>query len=309
MSSQKILVTGVAGFIGSNLAMKLLAEGYQVLGMDNLSTGSLESVPAGIEFHHADIRNRNIHPLFEGVGAVFHLAAKTNLPACLRDPIDAAEINVTGTANVLEACRENKVARVIYADTSAEYEGIPSLPSCVSKICPLSVYAVSKRGGALFCEAYKRSYSLDITTVRYFNVYGPAQDWKRTYPPVVSSFTSQLLAGKRPTIYGSGEKRRDFVYVDDVNDLHLTILRDGRARGRTYNVGSGTNHSVNEIFALIEAELKTGLRPHYVPELPGEAAVTLADISESCELGWRPQISIQEGLQRSINYYRQKPLV
>jgi UDP-glucose 4-epimerase len=303
---KNILVTGVAGFIGSNLAKKLLAEGYRVVGLDNLSTGTLENVPAGVEFHQTDIRSRDLHPLFAGIDAVFHLAAKTNLPACLKEPVDASDVNVTGTAMVLEACRQAKLSKIIYADTSAEYEGVPDLPSRVDHIRPLSAYAVSKRGGALFCDVYQRFYGLDITTVRYFNVYGPAQDWRRIFPPVVSSFTTQLLSGIQPTIYGTGEKRRDFIYVDDVNDLHLTILRDDRTRGGIYNVGSGTNYSINKIFELIDAELKTGLKPKYAAELPGEAEATLADISNSLALGWRPKVSIQEGLQRSINYYRER---
>jgi nucleoside-diphosphate-sugar epimerase len=302
----RVLITGVAGFIGSNLANKLLAEGYHVVGLDNLSTGTRENVPAAVEFHQGDIRNRNLYPLFQGVDAVFHLAAKTSLPACLKDPVEAADINVTGTANVLEACRQAAVRRVVYADTSAEYEGVPDVPSRVERIRPVSAYAISKRGGALFCEMYQRFYGLDIITVRYFNVYGPAQDWMRIFPPVVSSFTTQLLSGKQPTIYGTGEKRRDFVYVDDVNDLHLTILRDDCARGGTFNVGSGSNYSINEMFELIEAELKTGLKPKYAPELPGEAEVTLAEISNSLALGWRPKVSLREGLRRSIDYYRER---
>ena len=309
MTSSKIVITGVAGFIGSNLAAKLLSEGYQILGLDNLSGGTLENVPAGVGFHQADIRSRDIYPLFEGAEAVFHLAAKTNLPACLKDLVDAADVNVTGTTNVLEACRRAKVPAVISADTSAEYEGVPDLPSRVDSIQPLSAYAISKRGGALFCDVYQRFYGLDITTVRYFNVYGPAQDWKRAFAPVVGSFTTQLLNGKRPTIYGSGKKRRDFIYVDDVNSFHLAILRETRTRGRTYNVGSGTNYSINEIFELIEAELRTGLRPKYAAELPGEAESTLADITDSLELGWRPEINIKEGLHRSIKYYRDKLLL
>jgi len=298
----------VAGFIGSNLARKLLGQGYEVLGLDNMSTGTPANVPAGVAFCPADIRNRNIYPLFERVDVVFHLAAKTNLPACLDDPVDAADVNVTGTVNVLEACRLAGVGRVIYADTSAEYEGVRDLPSTVKNICPLSAYAVSKHGGATFCEVYGRFYDLNITTLRYLNVYGPAQDWRRVFPPIVCSFTTQLLRKNQPTIFGTGQKRRDFIYVDDVNDFHLTILRDARSVGQVYNVGTGTNYSIAEIFDLIEAQLKTGLRPRYAPDLAGEADATLADISESVKLGWRPKIGIEEGLRRSIKYYREKIL-
>lgn len=304
----KILVTGVAGFIGSNLASKLLANGYQVLGLDNLSSGTRENVPADVAFHSADIRSADIYGLFEGVDTVFHLAAKTNLPDCLKHPVEASEVNVTGTANVLEAARRAKVRKFVYADTSAEYEGVPDFPSKVDRVCPLSAYAVSKRGGGLFCEVYQRFFALNITTVRYFNVYGPAQDWRRVLPPVVSSFATQLLVGKCPTIYGSGRKRRDFIYVDDVNDFHMIVLRDDRTNGRIFNVGSGKNYSVSEIFGLIENKLKTGLQPRYEPDLPGEAEITLADITDAEGLGWKPQVDIAPGLQRSIDYYRAKML-
>lgn len=298
----------MAGFIGSNLASKLLSQGHEVLGLDNMSTGTRDNVPAGVAFCPADIRHRDIYPLFERVDVVFHLAAKTNLPGCLNDPVDAADVNVTGTANVLEACRRARVGRMIYANTSAEYEGVRGLPSTVKKTCPRSAYAVSKRGGATFCEVYERFYDLNITTLRYFNVYGPAQDWRRVFPPVVCSFATQLLGKNQPTIFGTGQKRRDFIYVDDVNDFHLAILHDAGSRGQVYNVGSGTNHSIIEVFDLIEAQLKTGLRPRYAPDLAGEAAATLADISESEKLGWRPKIGIEEGLRRSIKYYREQLL-
>jgi len=303
-----VLVTGVAGFIGSNLAHRLVASGYEVLGIDNLSSGTPENVPPGVDFHIADIRGPEIYDLMRGADAVFHLAAKTNLPDCMKDPIAASEVNVTGTVNVLEAARRAKVGKVVYADTSAEYEGIKELPADVNKICPLSTYAVSKHGGALFCELYQRFFNPHITVLRYFNVYGPAQDWRRVFPPVVCSFITKLLRGERPTIYGTGKKRRDFIYVDDVNDFHLLVLKDHRCAGKVYNVGTGTNYSVLEIFNLIEEKLRTGLKPKWEPDMLCEADATLADIGENLQLNWRPRVEIHEGLQRTIDYYREKVL-
>ena len=303
---KKIVVTGVAGFIGSNLARNLLASNFKILGIDSLYSGTRENVPAGVDFHVADIRDREIEPLFVGADTVFHLAAKTNLPDCLKDPVAASDVNVTGTVNVLECARRTKVRKVVFADTSAEYEGIDELPAKTDKVCPISAYAVSKHGGALFCDIYRRFFDLNVTILRYFNVYGPAQDWQRVFPPVVCSFISKLLNGVRPSIYGTGEKRRDFIYVDDVNAFHMLVLQDDRTNGKTYNVGTGKNFSIAEIFALIEAKLKTGLKPQYEPDLPGEAEATLADISDGLQLGWRPRVTIDEGLQRSIEYYRRK---
>ena len=275
-------------------------------GLDDLSAGTLENVDQRVEFHQVDIRTPEIYPLFEGVDAVFHLAAKTSLVDCLAKPLEAADMNVSGTLNVLEAARKAKVRKFIYADTSAEYEGIHEFPTPEDKIQPIGVYAASKHGGATFCESYRRLYKMNVAMVRYFNVYGPAQDWRRVIPPVMSSFIIRMLQGENPLIYGTGEKRRDFIYVDDVNDLHLVILEDNRADGRVFNIGSGVNHSVNEIYQLVESLLKTGLKPIYKPDLPGEAEITLADIAAAKSLGWKPHIDIKEGLKRTIDYLQSR---
>jgi UDP-glucose 4-epimerase len=296
----------VAGFVGSNLAKKLLEKGYAVIGLDNLSAGTIENVDPRVDFHQSDIRSQEIYSLFEGADGVFHLAAKTSLVDCLAKPLEAADMNVSGTLNVLEAARKAKVRKFIYADTSAEYEGIHEFPTTEDRIQPIGVYAASKHGGATFCESYRRLYKMNVAMVRYFNVYGPAQDWRRVIPPVMSSFIIRMLQGENPLIYGTGEKRRDFIYVDDVNDLHLVILEDGRADGRVFNIGSGVNHSVNEIYQLVESLLKTGLKPIYKPDLPGEAEITLADIAAAKSLGWKPHIDIKEGLKRTIDYLQSR---
>jgi nucleoside-diphosphate-sugar epimerase len=300
----RVLVTGVAGFIGSHLAKRLLDEAHEVVGIDDLSSGVMDNVDPRAAFHREDIRSQAIYPLFEGIEAVFHLAAKNCLADCLRDPVETAQVNVAGTANVLEAAHQAGVRKLIYADTSAEYEGIPELPSSVERVAPLSVYARSKRAGAMFCEAYQQFHGLRLTTLRYFNVYGPAQDWRRTIPPVMSAFILTLLQGERPVIYGTGEKRRDFVYVDDVTEFNLLALRDPRTDGQAYNVGSGANHSINEIFSLIEQRLKTGLQPVRKDDLPGEAQATLADIQRERRLGWQPRVDLREGIERSIAYLK-----
>jgi UDP-glucose 4-epimerase len=304
----RILVTGAAGFIGSHLATCLLDQGEQVIGIDNLSAGIRENVDPRVEFHLADIRSREICPFFQGVDAVFHLAAKNCLADCLQDPVETAEVNVAGTANVLEAARQAGVRKVIYADTSAEYEGVEEFPTHVNRIAPLSVYARSKRAGAMFCEAYQSFHGLRVTLLRYFNVYGPAQDWRRTIPPLMSAFAIKLLKGERPVIYGTGEKRRDFIYISDVTEFNMLALKDPRTDGQIYNVGCGVNYSVNEIFTAVEGMLKTGLRPIYKDDLPGEADVTLADITNERKLGWEPRVPLLEGIERSIAYVKEKIL-
>src|SRR5450631_1410316 len=305
---QRIVVTGVAGFVGSNLAKKLLEKGYAIVGIDNLSAGTIENVDPRVDFHQEDIRSQEIYSLFEGAHGVFHLAAKTSLVDCLAKPLEAAAMNVSGTLNILEAARKANVRKFIYADTSAEYEGIYEFPTPEERIQPIGIYAASKHGGATFCESYRRLYKMNVAVVRYFNVYGPAQDWRRVIPPVMSSFIIRMLQGESPLIYGTGEKRRDFIYVDDVNDLHIVILRDDRSDGRVFNIGSGVNHSVNEIYQLVESLLKTGLKPIYKPDLPGEAEVTLADITAAKSLDWRPRVDIKAGLKRTIDYLQSRVL-
>jgi UDP-glucose 4-epimerase len=305
---QHVVVTGVAGFVGSNLAKHLLERNHSVIGLDNLSAGTLDNVDHRVKFHNVDICTSEIYPLLEGADAVFHLAAKTSLVGCLNNPLEAANINVVGTLNVLEAARKAKVRKFVYADTSAEYEGIHVFPTSEEWIRPIGVYAASKHGGATFCDSYRNLYGMSVTIVRYFNVYGPAQDWRRVIPPVMSSFIIRMLRGERPIIYGTGEKRRDFIYVDDVNDLHALILEDDRSEGKVFNIGSGKNFSVNEVYQLIEEILKTGLRPVYKPDLPGEAEITLADITTSKGLGWEPRVDIGQGLIRTIEYLRTKVL-
>jgi len=302
----KILITGVAGFIGSNLAARLLADGYQVLGIDNLAYGLEENIPKAVEFHQLDIRGKDIFYLFQGVDMVFHLAAKNCIADCQANPVETAEINVSGTVNVFEASRRAGVKKVIYAESSALYEGSPIYPTPESEVKPESFYAVSKLASMYFAKAYEKFYRLKFTGLRYFCVYGPVQDYRRTIPPVMSAFIIKLLKGERPTIYGTGEKKRDFIYVDDVNDFHLLCLKDDRTNGGTYNIGSGTNYSVKEILSMISKMLRVTLEPLYKDDPPGEAQATLADITQARSLGWEPKTSLEVGLQNAIDYIRKE---
>ena len=220
----KVLITGVAGFIGSNLAHRLLEQDYEVVGLDNLSYGLKENIPEGVEFYPLDIRDRSIYPIFHGADAVFHLAAKNCIADCQADPVDTADINVRGTVNVFEAARRAKVEKIIYAESSALYEGAHSYPTPEREEAPESFYAVSKMATKFFAQAYRRFAQMKLTALRYFCVYGPVQDYRRTIPPVMSAFVIKLLKKETPIIYGTGEKRRDFVYVDDVNDFHMLCL-------------------------------------------------------------------------------------
>jgi nucleoside-diphosphate-sugar epimerase len=299
----KVLITGIAGFIGSNLADRLLKEGkFTIVGIDNLAYGVREQVPDGVEFHKIDIRSDDIHSLFNGVEYVYHLAAKNCISDCQEDPVETADINVRGSVNVFEAGRKAKVKKIIYAESSALYEGSATLPSKESDIKPESFYALSKYSSKLFADAYARFYNVESTALRYFCVYGPRQDYRRTIPPVFSSFIIKLIKGERPVIFGTGEKRRDFIHVDDVNDFHLRCLVDERTNGKAYNLGSGVNYSVIEIFRTISSLLGVAMDPIHKADLPGEAFANLADISEAKKLGWSVHVDLPTGLKTSIDF-------
>ena len=300
----KVLITGVAGFIGSNLADRLLQKGYKVVGVDNLAYGVEEQIPEGVDFHKMDIRDRAIYSLFHDIDYVFHLAAKNCISDCQLDPVETADINVRGTVNIFEAAKRAKVKKVIYAESSALYEGSNTLPTPETDVKPESFYAISKFSSMYFAEGYARFFNLKTTALRYFCVYGPRQDYRRTIPPVFSAFIIKLLKGEQPIIYGTGEKRRDFIHVDDVNDFHEMCITDDRTTGKVFNLGSGTNYSVNEIYSMIASLLGSSVKPVYKPDLPGEAFANLADISLAKSLGWRPRISLKEGLQTSIEFIK-----
>lgn len=296
----KVLVTGVAGFIGSRLAARLLAEGAHIVGIDDLSQGVIEQVPEGVTFHQADVRDASIERLFAGVDAVFHLAAKNCISDCQADPVATASINVLGTVQVFEAARRAGVRRVIHAESAALYEGVERVPTPEDDIAPRSVYAAGKLAARVFAETYERYHQMKVTALRYFCVYGAGQDHRRSIPPVMSAFIKRLLTGQRPVIYGTGEKRRDFVHVDDINDFHVQCLSDERTVGRTFNLGSGESHSVREILDRVCRLLGVEADPVFAPDLPGEALESCADITAAACLGWRPRVALDDGLREMI---------
>jgi UDP-glucose 4-epimerase len=305
-----IAITGVAGFIGSNLADYLLAEArrqgtrLRLIGIDNLAYGVREQIPPEVDFRQLDIRSRELAAALHGVDYLYHLAAKNCISDCQQDPVETADINVTGTVNVFEACRRAGVRKVIYAESSALYEGSTVLPTPESEVAPRSMYAISKLAGMHFAEAYARFHGLRTTALRYFCVYGPRQDYRRTIPPVMSAFIIKLLRGQRPIIYGTGDKRRDFIHVADINRFHLQCLTDPRTDGHVYNLGSGQSHSVREIYELLGELLDTRLEPERRPDLPGEAFENRADIAAARALGWAPTWELRRGLADMIAYIR-----
>ena len=301
----KVLITGVAGFIGSNLADKLIKDGnYEIIGIDNLSHGIKEQIPEGVDFYEFDIREKEIYKLFKDVDYVFHFAAKNCISDCQIDPLETIDINVTGTMNVFEAAKQNKVKKVIYAESSAMYEGSNIYPTPEYDVHPQSFYALSKMCSMILSEGYTRFSNLKFTALRYFCVYGPRQDYRRTIPPLFSSFIIKLLKNEIPIIYGTGDKRRDFIHVDDINDFHIQCMNDERTTGKVFNLGGGINYSVNEIYSIISKLLNSSIAPKYMPDLPGEAFQNLADISEANNFGWSPKIGLEDGLKTYIEFIK-----
>ncbi len=303
---KKILVTGVAGFIGSNLADRLLGNGYEVVGIDNLSYGVFEQIPKGVDFHKLDIRSQDIHPLFDGVDVVFHLAAKNCIEDCQEDPVETADINITGTANVFEAARRAKVRKVVNAESSAVYEGVNVFPTPETNVAPQSFYAASKVCGNLFTKKYAEFHGVTSTGIRPFSVYGSKQDYRRAIPPSMPAFIIKLLKGEQPVIYGDGSKRRDFVYIEDLNDFLMLCVTDPRTDGKVFNLGSGTNNSILEIYNVIKKLLGSNVDPVFKPNLSGEAQITLADITEAKKLGWFPKTSTEEGIQVLVDFLKKE---
>ena len=305
MKELKILITGVAGFIGSNLADLLIKNNFNVIGIDNLSYGVFEQIPKGVDFHQEDIRDKKIHNLFSGVEYVFHLAAKNSIIDCENNPNETSDININGTINVFNAALKNNVKKVIYAESSAVYEGSKNLPSKESDVSPNSVYAESKMATNRIANEYYESNGLVTTGLRYFNVYGPKQDYRRTIPPVFSAFIISLLRGKQPTIFGDGSKKRDFIYVDDVNDFHLMCIKNSNTNNKVFNVGSGKNYSIKYIYEQIKNILELDIDPIFGDNLDFEAQENLANIDKANKIGWTPKIDLNTGLKKSMDYIKE----
>ena len=296
-AKKKILVTGVAGFIGSHLADRLLKEGYEVVGIDNLAYGRMEQVPQGVDFRNIDVRSKDIYAALKDVRAVFHLAAKNDLFACQEDPVGTMDINVHGTANVLEAARRAGVAKVVLSSSSALEEGEARLKG---------FYAISKATCEKIVEGYRAAFGLEYVILRYFNVFGPRQDYRRSHPPVVSSFLLRVLRHEAPVLYeGDEENRRDFIYVDDINDFHLACLGGNAMNGRTIRLGSGVSTSVQDLWDAVKDATGTDLQPTMRPRQPGDIVVTpKADLSEAAALGWKPKTSLADGLRTQFEYLK-----
>jgi UDP-glucose 4-epimerase len=297
----KSLVTGGAGFIGSNLVDKLIEIGHEVVVIDNESAESNERFYWNdkAQNHKYDIRDyENTRPLYDGVDYVFHLAAESRIQPAIENPINAVSLNSVGTCTVLQCSKEAKVKRVIYSSTSSGY-GMNESPNVETQPddC-LNPYSVSKVNGEKLCKMYTRLYGLPTISFRYFNVYGERQPLRGQYAPVIGIFLRQRAAGESLTVVSDGHQRRDFTHVGDVvnaNILAATKEVDSEAFGELYNVGTGTNYSINQIARMI------GHPSVHIPPRPGEARTSLANNQKLRKtFGWEPSVKVEDWIKEQL---------
>jgi len=306
------LVTGGAGFIGSNIASALAASGARVRIIDDLSTGYLENlneIGGDIDFVKASVADESaLLRALEDVELVFHEAAIPSVPRSVENPRQTHIASVDSTFSLLLASKEKKVRRVIYAASSSAYGDQPTLPKREDMLPdPLSPYAVAKLVGEYYCQVFTRVYDLETLSLRYFNVFGPRQDPSSQYSGVISRFISALLQGQQPVIYGDGEHSRDFTYIDNVVEANLTAAETNKGLGSVINIATGKRITLNEL--LQEVKSLTGrehVKADYQRPRAGDVVHSLADISRAREfLGFEPRVGLREGLQLTIDWWKQ----
>ena len=308
------LITGIGGFIGSSIARALLSRGEAVRGLDNFSTGNkdnLAEIAARIEIHEADIRDLDaMHRACKGVDFVMHQAAIPSVPKSVLDPLGSNRANVDGTVNVLVAARDAKVKRVVYAASSSAYGDTPTLPKHEGmKPDPISPYAVAKLASEHYMVSFFRCYGLETVCLRYFNIFGPRQDPSSPYSGVLAKFITQMLKGEQPTIFGDGEQSRDFTYIDNAVNANLLACKAdaSKAAGEVFNVATGRRVTLNETFKALQPLTSYSGQLKYGPARGGDVKHSLADVSKAeAGLGYRPSIDFEEGLRRTVEWYRKE---
>jgi nucleoside-diphosphate-sugar epimerase len=307
----KALITGGAGFIGSHLANRLLAEGLEVRVLDNFATGRRENlmpILEDIELVEGDIQSyERVHTAVRNCDFVFHEAALPSVPRSVQDPLTSNATNVIGTLNVLLASRDSDVQRVIFASSSSIYGPNPQLPKHESHSPqPISPYAVAKLAGEGYCRSFSSVYGLDTVALRYFNVFGPQQDPFSQYAAVIPNFITAALTGRRPTIFGDGEQTRDFTFIDNVVEANIRAMTATDVRGEVLNIAAGNRISLNSLLGEISAALDVEVEPSHTPARPGDIRDSLADVSKAGRLlGYTPHIPFSEGIARTVAWFRE----
>jgi UDP-glucose 4-epimerase len=300
----KALVTGGAGFIGSHIVDRLLHDGHDVIVIDDLSTGHRSNLPDhdALTFIEGDFSNSDtVNECMVGIDWVFHKAAVASVPRTVNDPVGSSAVNYQGTLHLLEAARNNDVKRFVFASSAALYGDEPTLPK-VESMCPvtLSPYAVDKLASEFACGMYTKLYGVETVCLRYFNVYGPRQD-PLGEAGVVGIFINLMLDNKQPVIFGDGKQTRDYVYVKDVVNANIHAIENGD--NEAFNIGTGKETDVNELFAELKDLTNYKGKAKYAPARPGELLRNCLDISKAKKLlNWSPKYSLKQGLKETMDW-------
>jgi len=305
----RYLVTGGAGFIGSNTVDELVRRGHDVVVLDDLSTGKAENlveVQEKVELRRHSVTDLDrLREACRGVDYVLHLGARTSVPRSVKDPLETNRVNVDGTLNVLVAARDAKVKRVVFAGSSSVYGETPTLPKREDMpAAPISPYGLSKLAGEIYGQVFQRCYGLEFVSLRYFNVFGPRQDPGSPYSGVLSLFNAAILTGTQPTVYGDGEQSRDFTYVGNAVEANLLACESKRAAGLAINIGTGSRYTLNQTLTLLEKITGRPAKAKYGPPREGDIHDSQADISRAKDvLGYNPRFGFEEGLKNTWEWF------
>ena len=308
----KYLVTGGAGFIGSNIVEELLKRGEKVRVLDNFSTGRRENLKGftnDVELIEGDIRSLStVYRAVDGVDFVLHQAALPSVPRSIADPVTTNEVNITGTLNILIASRDRNIKRVVYASSSSVYGNDPRQPKHEDmRPRPMSPYAISKLAGEVYCTVFNQLYDLETVILRYFNIFGPRQDPNSQYSAVIPKFIGLMLKNKRPTIYGDGKQTRDFTFVENIVSANLKACSAKMMpEERIFNCACGSKISIEELVIQMNRTLNKNIKPLYAEPRSGEVKNSYADVSRAVHfLNYEILIQFQEGLDRALEWFRE----
>lgn len=308
----KYLITGGAGFIGSNIAHELVNRGEQVRVIDNFSTGfrtNLTEIQDSIELVDGDIRDFwTVRDAVEGIDYIFHQAALPSVPRSISNPLTSNSVNVDGTLNLLEASRQANVRRIVMASSSSVYGDTPVLPKHEEmKRNPLSPYAITKMTNEEYCRVYFELYGLETVCLRYFNIFGPRQDPNSQYSAVIPKFISALHSGKAPVVYGDGEQSRDFTFIANTVSANLLAATAEAAPGNVYNIACGGQFTLNALLDNLREILDVDTKATYDPVRKGDIMHSFADISKAeNDLKYKPTVSFKEGLEKTVEWFLNK---